>query len=129
MQCSLTPPMRLHHLALKAKDPETVARFYASVIGLLEQRRHQDEHGLRSVWLALGDAILMVERSSQGGDAAPFDSDPPGLHLVALAIDPSEAPSWRARVAVIKETAYTLYFADPEGNRVALSSYPEPLAK
>src|SRR5688572_20608112 len=121
--------MRLHHLALKAKDPERVARFYSSVIGLAEQRRHQDEHGLRSIWLELGDGILMIERSNSGGDSAPFDSDPPGLHLLALAIDPNEAPSWRARVGVLAETAYTLYLADPEGTRIALSSYPEPLAR
>jgi glyoxylase I family protein len=121
--------MRIHHLALKAKDPEAVARFYVSMLGLVEERRHQDEKGLRSIWLDLDDSILMIERSDRGGEHPAYDDDPPGIHLVALAIDPSEAPAWRARLSVIKETAYTLYVADPEGNRIALSSYPEPLSK
>ncbi len=119
---------RIHHLAIKAKDPESLAGFYRSVIGLSEQKRHQDEQGLRSVWLELGEAILMIERSEDGGETPPFSRDPPGLHLLALAIAPGEAPDWRRRLTVVRETAYTLYLADPEGNRIALSSWPEPLA-
>jgi catechol 2,3-dioxygenase-like lactoylglutathione lyase family enzyme len=120
--------MRLHHLAIKSKDPEELARFYRA-LGLEELRRHDDDRGLRSIWLALGDAILMIERSTTGGPNVAFESDPPGLHLLAFAIEPHEAPAWRARLPIVRETEYTLYFADPEGNRVALSSHPEPLAR
>ena len=120
--------MRIHHIAIKSKDPDRLASFYSGELGLPEQKRHQDEQGLRSVWLTLGDAILMIERASDG-DPPPYDRDPPGLHLLALTIDPATAPAWRAKLPIRSETAYTLYFADPEGNRLALSSYPEPLAR
>lgn len=119
--------MQLHHVALKARDPDALARFYREVVGLPEQTRHRDERGLRSVWLELEPGILMIERAEQTGPAPLFDEDPPGLHLLALRIRPDEAKSWREQVRVLRESAYTLYVTDPEGNRLALSSWPEPL--
>src|SRR5262245_56313504 len=102
--------MRVHHFAIKSKDPAALARFYASMLGLAEQKRHHDEKGLRSVWFTLGDAILMIERSEVGGSSIPFEQDPPGLHLVAFTIDPNEAPNWRSKLIILKETQYSLYF-------------------
>jgi catechol 2,3-dioxygenase-like lactoylglutathione lyase family enzyme len=124
--------MAIHHVAIKATDPERVAAFYRDVLGLREVARHPMADAadvVRSVWLACGDAVLMVERSGRAGPpAAAFAEDPAGLHLVALRIDPSEAPAWRVRLAsaghrVVHETPSTLYALDPEGNRVGLSWY------
>ena len=121
----------IHHLALKARDPERVAAFYRDVLGLVPKDRHEDARGLRSVWLDTGAAILMVERAED--DAQPpieFDVDSPGFHLLALRISASERDAWRARLTeaghpIKSETAFTLYVADPEGNRVGLSSWPK----
>lgn len=121
--------VRLHHVALKAKDPEALARFYREVVGLSEQTRHHDDRGLRSVWLRLEPGILMIERAGAAGIDTPYDSDPPGFHLLALHIPSDEANAWRAKLRVLRESAHTLYAADPEGNRIALSSWPEPLAR
>lgn len=121
--------MRLHHLALKARDPERVAAFYRDVLGLSEHRRHHDARGLRSIWLDLEPGVLMVERADAegpGADARPFAEDPPGWHLLALALPRGERAAWRRRldeagVRVEHETEYTLYVRDPEGHRVGLS--------
>jgi hypothetical protein len=43
------------------------------------------------------------------------------MELLAFAVDDKEA--WRARVEVEAETADTLYFRDPDGRRLAVSSY------
>jgi glyoxylase I family protein len=61
----------------------------------------------------------------------PWRCERPGLHLIALAIEPGERAKWEARlrranVAVEHQTPHTLYVRDPEGNRIALSSYPDP---
>lgn len=116
--------MKLHHLAIKAADPERVAAFYRDVLGLPERARHP-----HSVWLDCGDSILMIERASTPAGPRPaFADDPPGLHLVALRIEAADANGWRQRLAaaghpVVHATERTLYVQDPEGNRVGLSWY------
>lgn len=122
---------RLHHLALGARDVAAVAAFYRDALGLKELRRHEYEGGgLRSVWLDLGGAVLMVEHTERlraevrGVDAGPF--------LIAV-----DAPNGRGAVEaaiaahggrVEERGQFTSYARDPEGNRVAVSEFRfEPL--
>jgi hypothetical protein len=98
------------------------------------ERRWTDDAGApRSVWLSLGEgAFLAVERA--GAPQPPPDGsapDRPGWHCVALAIPRGERDAWRSRLAaggapVERESPFTLYARDPEGNLVALSHYPDP---
>lgn len=120
--------MDLHHVAIGARDVDRVAGFYRDLVGLPELARHREDDGtLRSVWLALGGAILMVERTVEeprnvhGVAAGPF--------LLAFAVDRGgrdalELRLSRAGRAVESRTEHTIYFRDPEGNRVAASSRP-----
>jgi catechol 2,3-dioxygenase-like lactoylglutathione lyase family enzyme len=110
----------LHHVALRTSDVERLERFYGGVLGLPVVRRDASRG---SVWLRLGGAVLMLERAeaSEPGVAAGNNE------LLALAVDDREA--WRAWLAgagvrVEAETAHTLYFRDPDGRRLAVSSYP-----
>ena len=62
--------------------------------------------------------------------ADPTRGDRPGRHLLALAIGRDGRTRWEARlatagVAVTHRTAFTIYFCDPEGNRLGLSHYPD----
>jgi catechol 2,3-dioxygenase-like lactoylglutathione lyase family enzyme len=113
--------VRIHHIALQAADCEGTARFYREVLGLAEVRRQVEGGKLRSVWLAAGEAMLMIETSLRGRpDAAG------SRHLLCFAVD--DLPSWEARlraagVAVEDRTGSTLYVSDPEGHRVGLSVY------
>jgi catechol 2,3-dioxygenase-like lactoylglutathione lyase family enzyme len=120
--------MKLHHLALGARDLERVATFYRDLLGLREVRRHHDPGGrLRSIWLDLGGPVLMIERTEEparrvlGVGAGPF--------LLSLAVEPSDRVALESSLAasgfpVEARTEHTVYLRDPEGNRVALSSYP-----
>jgi catechol-2,3-dioxygenase len=121
-------------VALKARDVGQLSAFYVNVLGLDEIRRFEDDGGLRAVWLHCGESVLMLERSevAEGGDSAEHDffSDPPGLHLIALTIVAKERERWRGRLEkhgfeVAHETSHTLYFRDPEGNRLGLTSWPD----
>lgn len=125
------PVLGLHHLALKARDPARLAEFYVATFELPELKRHQDQLGLRSVWLQLGEAILMIERSDTPGPEPIVDGDPPGLHLLALRIEADQHQAWRDRLSALglsitRSSPFTLYLVDPEGNRLGLSSWPEP---
>jgi catechol 2,3-dioxygenase-like lactoylglutathione lyase family enzyme len=108
--------VRIHHVALRTRDLPRLEQFYAGVLGLRVVRR-DDERG--SVWLALdaGGAVLMLERAGADEPEVPAGT----RDLVAFAVDDKEA--WRRRVAVEAETEHTLYFRDPDGRRVAVSSY------
>jgi glyoxylase I family protein len=124
-------PNGFHHLAIQVCDLEAAVHFYTHVLGLEVLRRWRDDHGERAVWISVGSGFLALERTSGEPARAPFRDGRAGLHLVALSILPSERLAWEARlsaagVALVHRTDYTLYFHDPEGNRVALSHYPEP---
>jgi catechol 2,3-dioxygenase-like lactoylglutathione lyase family enzyme len=106
--------VRIHHVALRTPDVARLERFYSGVLGLTVLRR-DDARG--SVWLDADGVVLMLEAA---------DPNEPGVtpgtkDLVAFAV--AEKESWRARIVVEAETPHTLYFRDPDGRRVAVSTY------
>lgn len=118
-------PGAIHHIAVTTTDPRALADFYRSVLGLTETRVNTDDAGLYSVWLECGDVILMIER----GEAPMRPDGSNGLHLLALKIDAEEREAWIARlethgVTIENTSDFTLYFRDPDGNRLGLSSWP-----
>lgn len=119
--------MRLHHVALGARDVEALARFYREVFELGEVRRfHHPDGVLRSIWLESGGVLLMIE----GSDAASRSGATTlGPSLLAFAVDPerrarAEQTLLAAGSPVELRTEFTSYARDPEGNRVAVSHYP-----
>jgi catechol 2,3-dioxygenase-like lactoylglutathione lyase family enzyme len=119
----------LHHVALGARNVASVAGFYRDLFGLEEIRRQGGiGEGLRSIWLGLGDAILMIEHTDEPSRAV--DGVGAGPFLIALRVSPSERRTLEADLGrhghpVESRTPHTSYFRDPEGNRVAISHYPE----
>jgi catechol-2,3-dioxygenase len=112
--------MQLHHVALRTGDVIRLEGFYAGVLGLRVRARHDG----RSVWLEAGGAVLMIELAGEREPQVPEGS----MELVAFAVDAREREEWRQRLAragvgIEGETAQTLYFRDPDGRRVGLSSY------
>lgn len=119
---------RLHHVALGARDVQSLAAFYRGVLALPELARHSESDGrLRSVWLDLGGPVLMIERSDEppravsGIGAGPF--------LLALRVTPEERERYEraltaAGCSIEQRTEHTSYTRDPEGNRIALSHRP-----
>jgi len=126
------PLLAVHHLAVVVRDLARAEAFYRGVLGLPVIRRWEDAAGSpRSVWLGLGSgAFLAVEKVADGEPPKTPALPVPGWHCVALGIAPAEREAWRARfasagVAVERESAFTLYVRDPEGNLVGLSHHPE----
>lgn len=122
-----------HHLAIQVRDVERVTAFYRDVLGLSELKRYTRPDGsLRSIWVgAPGGGFLALEAVEGAPEPlGPFRHERPGLLLLALRIAPGERAGavealTRAGVVLENETKWTVYFRDPEGNRVALSHHPE----
>jgi len=104
----------IHHIALRTTDLPRLERFYCDVLAFTVVRR-DDARG--SVWLDAGPAVLMLERAEPGEPPIPGGS----RELVAFAVDDKER--WRSRITLETETPHTLYFRDPDGRRLAVSSY------
>ena len=119
---------RLHHLALGARDVESLAAFYRGVLSLPEVLRQTEPDGrLRSVWLDLGGPILMIERSSEPQRLVPGIGS--GLFLLALLVSEAERERYElaltaAGAPIEERTEHTTYSRDPEGNRIAVSAHP-----
>ena len=122
--------MKLHHVALGARDVEGVATFYRDRLGLREVRRHHEPDGrLRSIWLDLGGAVLMIEFTEQ--PSRPVRGVGAGPFLIAVGVAADERAAMESRLTaggfpVESRSEHTLYLRDPEGNRVAISSYRLP---
>lgn len=68
--------------------------------------------------------IIQKERGSE--IKFPYHLRQPGWHALLFRIDSSAAPEWRRRlqdasVLIEAESAYSMYFRDPEHNRIGLS--------
>lgn len=113
---------KLHHLALRVADVARSAMFYEEVLGLEWVREHRDADGeLRSIWLDLGGPLLMLERALRGAGPEAGSG-----HVLVLTVDDLENAADRlahAGVQIVDRTAYTLFFADPDGHRVGVSVF------
>jgi glyoxylase I family protein len=121
----------LHHVAVRCSDLEKSVEFYRRALGLEVLRRWPGEGGSeRSVWLSTGKGFLALERAAGPGMPGAFGDAPAGWQVVALEIALSDRAAWEERLAlagvdVVRRSPFSLFFQDPEGNRVALSHWPE----
>jgi catechol 2,3-dioxygenase-like lactoylglutathione lyase family enzyme len=106
----------IHHLALRTRDVDRLLAFYRAWFGLAIVRDMRP----RSVWLGLGEGVLMIEQAGEGEPGIEAGS----LELIAFRVTVEERLGLRGRFVVEAETEHTLYFRDPDGRRVAVSSYP-----
>lgn len=122
--------LSVHHVAVLVRSLERAEAFYGGVLRLDVKQRWADERGdPRSIWFALGGgAFLAVERAYREPLARELE-DAPRWHVVAFAIDAIERKEWRDRLIaagypIERETPYSIFTRDPDGNRVALSHHP-----
>lgn len=113
----------MHHIALRVPSVTRAAEFYTQAVGLVPMR----ETASGSIWLRAGESIVMIEERLVGEPRVPEGT----MELHAFAIAAGDRQARRAQlesfgVTIESETAYSIYFRDPEGRRLALSHYPEP---
>jgi len=114
--------MRVHHIALRTPDLVRLEAFYVEVLGLVVKRRNAE----RSVWLAAGDTILMLECAEANEPKIPEGSQ----EFFAFAITREQKITFEEKLAAAgitleHETEATIYFRDPDGRRIGLSHFTE----
>ncbi len=123
-------PFGIHHMAVQCFDLPAMAHFYEKVLRLRVERRWPADDGSdRSVWLRSGNSVIALERCALTPAPDEWQSDEPGLHLLALEIAWQNRDTWlkwlaHQEVPVVFESAWTIYVHDPEGNRIGLSHFP-----
>lgn len=120
----------LHHVAVQVRDVARVAAFYVEVLGLPELARyHRDDGALRSIWVGLGAqasaGFLAIEAAPAHTPDGVLGFSMVALRIPATARGAITAELGRRGVAIEKQTGWTLYFRDPEGNLVGLSHHPD----
>ncbi|MHB1843963.1 MAG: VOC family protein [Deltaproteobacteria bacterium] len=126
-------PAGPHHIAIQARDLEGLERWYRETLGLSILRRWPGDDGRdRALWLDLGaGAFVALERCADApGPTESWERSSPGLFVLALRIPKAEREAWEARLAangvtIERRSKWSLFFRDPEGNRLALSHHPE----
>jgi glyoxylase I family protein len=121
----------IHHVALFANDVVRLAHFYVATFGLVETARHlKPDQSVRSIWLSFAQnskvpfiAIEHEAKSAQSNDT--------GWAVVMLTIEHTDRISFlnnlkKQNITVERETSFSIFFRDPENNRVGVSHYPVP---
>jgi len=109
----------IHHLAIGTKKLQEMVDFYSQLPGLTFVEWKYDENGnQRSGWLKTKEGtLIMIEKKEnpRGSEALVFS---------LLDLSEGEKNSLPNSTHV---TDYTLYFQDPDGNKLGYSSFPGPL--
>ncbi|XDD48355.1 VOC family protein [Leptospira sp. WS39.C2] len=110
----------IHHIAIGTTNPSQLAAFYLKIPGSKLIKEHLYETGIvRSVWIQFGGQILMLE---EGKNHAPKN--------LVFSFGLSDRKEWNeflSSIQIQSRTNFTLYFQDPDGNGLGVSSYPEKL--
>lgn len=124
----------IHHLALGSQRVQLLADFYQEICGLKYVDQKFDAEGkLRSIWLQLSPhSVLMIESSKEPVNPRREEVQS-GLFLLCFSRAGREEEqlaellgSWDCRIESRSE--HSLYFRDPDGNRLAFSDYPLPVS-
>jgi catechol 2,3-dioxygenase-like lactoylglutathione lyase family enzyme len=123
---------RLDHVGFTARDLDGLARWYEMVLGM--RRAHAeawpDVDGGDPLVLCAGSACIALFRARDGVAPRPSDPSDPNEH-VALAVDGANFEQAQRDLTALGISydvwahgiCDSLYFEDPEGHRIELTSY------
>lgn len=115
----------MHHLAIATTNIQEMKDFYKQLPGIHWMKDHFREDGsLRSAWFQCGatKTILMIEEEeySRSAHALVF-----AIHDTELSRDQLEELLFtKLLLRKCGSTKHTIYFEDPDGNRLGYSDYP-----
>ena len=119
----------IHHIAIKAQNLELLKYFYQNQLHLkLVDKQLADDGHVRSYWFDLNGSILMLEEAASQANQEDYHDN----FVIAFKIEPEKRLAVKKDltshgVAITKETEYSFYFSDPEGNELAYSHYPKKI--
>ena len=119
----------LDHVAIAVSDLERSQRFYEAVLGL---EREHDAWDVPIVLAAHGTGLALFHRDVHPS-STPDDAEPPAIRILHIAFRVDRAGFDEARSALSEEgiethfsdhgLSHSLYFADPDGHEIELTTY------
>lgn len=112
----------MHHIAIATPNLESMKRFYSQLPGLKWLKDNYTDTGMiRSVWYRMNYSpiILMLEKENYSKSA----------HALVLAASSTQMTTRELEALPLLwdgSSAYTVYFLDPDENRLGYSTYPNP---
>lgn len=129
--------MNINHIVIVSNDPASLSAFYVALFEfeiIIDSNNHPES----SVWLLLNQNILlMIEKQNtisqidiktHANIKQEFAIKNPGFFLFSLSIKESDRELWKKKINALNvdvelESEFSIYFRDPENNRIALSSF------
>lgn len=110
----------MHHIAITTTNLEEMGKFYQKLPGLIVQQANLDISGrMRSLWFQVDhqNSVLMLERDNISKAPAAFVLSLKDTGKTEREIEEMDL-NWDGR------TDFTIYFRDPDGNKLGYSNYP-----
>ncbi len=112
--------MKLHHIAIATKNLINMKEFYSKLpYSKIIQENFYENGTLRSVWFELAHNVLLMLEDK------PYNKAPE-----ALVFDFPNSYSLKNLEKIfsfVERTNYTIYFLDPDNNKLGFSSYPKKI--
>ncbi len=109
--------MRIHHVAFRTHELARLETFYRKLDLQVVRRQHH------SVWMAVGEAMLMIELAMPGEPSIDASSKELVAFTTGETLEAMRGRLHAAGIPIEAETSFTLYFRDPDGRRIALSCF------
>ena len=110
----------IHHIAILTPNVEKMAAFYMALLDAPKVQEHHDAAGLRAMWLQMGTALLMIERS---------EIQESGRHVLMFQAEAGSYAQLNMRLKALQagptdRSTFSIYGRDPDGHRIGFSAYP-----
>jgi predicted enzyme related to lactoylglutathione lyase len=108
----------LHHIAIGTKNLEALFEFYNHIPGLIFlEWKYDDNMNKRSAWFSIRNSgLLMLEKKEI----------PKAPEALVFAYDVLYH-EYITKIEIIEKTKYSIYFNDPDSNKLGFSSFPNPI--
>ncbi|WP_411821307.1 VOC family protein [Leptospira sp. 'Mane'] len=111
----------IHHIAIGTQSVQVLSNFYKKIPNciFLKENLCPNSEEVRSVWFQISKTILMIE-----------DGNKEAARALVFQCNEEDRANWKTflnSVSVSERTEFTIYFSDPDGNKLGISSFPTPL--
>ncbi len=122
----------IDHVALNVRNLDASVEFYAKVIGLKVTQREPSKPGVE-YFFDCGPSLLGIIQAKDLDKSHPFENEGLGANHFSFRVHAKdfdamivnlEAHQVRIEFAKKREKSWSLYFYDPDGNKLEVTAWP-----
>ena len=122
----------IDHVAFNVRDLDKAVEFYSKVIGLKVTEREPSKPGVE-YFLDCGPSLLGIIQAKDLDKSHPFENEGLGANHFSFRVHAKdfdamianlEAHQVRIEFAKKREKSWSLYFYDPDGNKLEMTAWP-----